>query len=149
MQNLSFLIWLLVIITLATLGIGSMIRAYIGSGSLAVLFPAPMTPNPIPTLNPEAATQFQQGCEAYQAQNYRRASDRFTIATQLDPSFAEAFHNLGLVTANLRQDSAAARHLLQAGEKYLEQNNPESYAQVKNALEQLKARKQAKEVPSS
>jgi thioredoxin-like negative regulator of GroEL len=149
MENTSLLIWFIVIALIATLGLSSMIQAYWGSGSLAVLFPDPIAPNPVPTLNPEAATQFQQGCEAYQLKQYRRASDRFTTATQLDPTFSEAFHNLGLITANLRQDNAAAQHLLQAGERYLEQSNTEGYTQVKQALEQLKERKQAKEtVPS-
>jgi hypothetical protein len=149
MENTSLLVWIIVIALIATFGLGSMIQAYWGSGSLAVLFPEPVAPNPVPTLNPEAATQFQQGCEAYRLKKYRQASDRFTTATQLDDTFAEAFHNLGLVTANLRQDNAAARHLLLAGERYLEQSNLEGYAQVKQALEQLKARKQAREaVPS-
>jgi thioredoxin-like negative regulator of GroEL len=139
MENTSLFVWFIVIALVATIGLGSMVQAYAGSGSLAVLFPEPIAP--APTLNPEAATLFQQGCEAYQAKQYRRASDRFIAATQLDQTFAEAFHNLGLVTANLRQDNAAAQYLLQAGEKYLEQGNTEGYTQVKNALEQLKARK--------
>jgi tetratricopeptide (TPR) repeat protein len=145
METNSFLIWIIVIGMVTLIGLGSMIRAYSGSGSLAVLFTEPIAPNPLPTLNTAAAAQFQQGCEAYQRGNYRQASDRFTKAAQLDETFAEAFHNLGLVTANLRQDNNAAQHLLLAGERYLEQGNTSGYEQVKHALGLLKARKLAKE----
>lgn len=127
------------------IGLGSMIQAYSGSGSLAVLFTEPIAPNPLPTLNPDAAAQFQQGCEAYKRGKYRQAGDRFTKAAQMDETFAEAFHNLGLVTANLRQDNNAAQHLLLAGERYLAQSNTTGYDQVKQALGLLKARKLAKE----
>ncbi|NJR40456.1 MAG: tetratricopeptide repeat protein [Leptolyngbyaceae cyanobacterium CSU_1_4] len=114
METSSFLIWIIAIGMVAVIGLGSMIQAYSGSGSLAVLFADPIAPNPLPTLNATAAAQFQQGCEAYRQGKYRPASDRFTQAAQLDPTFAEAFHNLGLVTANLRQDNNAAQHLLLA-----------------------------------
>lgn len=145
METSSFLIWIIVIGIVTIMGLGSMIQAYSGSGSLAILFTEPIVPNPLPTLNADAAAQFQQGCEAYQQAKYRQASDRFTQAAQLDGTFAEAFHNLGLVTANLRQDNNAAQHLLLAGERYLEQGNAVGYEQVKQALGLLKARKLAKE----
>jgi thioredoxin-like negative regulator of GroEL len=145
MESTSFFLWIGVVAAIAIFGLGTMIRAYSGSGSLAVLFTEPIAPNPAPSLNPEAATRFQQGCDLYRAQKYQQARDRFTQATQLDNTFAEAFHNLGLVTANLRQDNAAAQHLLQAGDRYLEQSNLDGYSQVKQALESLKARKEAKE----
>jgi thioredoxin-like negative regulator of GroEL len=145
METSSFLIWIIVIAIVAIVGLGSMIQAYSGSGSLAVLFTEPIAPNPLPTLNSDAAAQFQQGCEAYRKGKYRQASDRFTQAAQIDKTFAEAFHNLGLVTANLRQDNNAAQHLLLAGERYLEQGNTAGYDQVKQALGLLKARKLGKE----
>jgi thioredoxin-like negative regulator of GroEL len=148
METSSFLIWIIVIGVLTVFGLGNMIQAYSGSGSLAVIFTAPIVPHPLPTLNPEAAAQFQQGCEAFEQGKYRRANDRFTQAAKLDETFAEAFHNLGLVTANLRQDNHAAQHLLLAGERYLEQGNTAGYEQVKEALGLLKARKLAKETPA-
>jgi hypothetical protein len=145
METSSFLIWIIVIGVVAIFGLGNMIQAYSGSGSLAVIFNQPIAPNPLPTLNADAAAQFQLGCEAFGKGKYRVASDRFTQATKLDDTFAEAFHNLGLVTANLRQDNNAAQHLVLAGERYLEQGNTAGYEQVKEALGVLKARKLAKE----
>jgi tetratricopeptide (TPR) repeat protein len=145
METYSFLIWIVVIGAVTVFALGNMIQAYSGSGSLAVAFTEPIAPNPVPTLNADAATQFQRGCEAFGQGKYREASDRFTQATKLDETFAEAFHNLGLVTANLRQDNNAAQHLLRAGECYLEQGNTAGYEQVKEALGLLKARKLAKE----
>lgn len=144
-MEINFLIWLIVIGIIAIIGLGSMIQAYSGSGSLAVLFTEPIAPSPLPTLNADAAVQFQQACEAHRKGKYREASDRFTQAARLDETFAEAFHNLGLVTANLRQDNNAAQYLLLAGERYLEQDNTAGYEQVKQALGLLKARKLAKE----
>jgi hypothetical protein len=145
METSSFLIWIIVIGVVAIFGLGNMIQAYSGSGSLAVIFHEAIDPNPLPTLNTDAAAQFQQGCEAFGQGQYRRASDRFAQAAKLDDTFAEAFHNLGLVTANLRQDNNAAQHLVLAGERYLEQGNTAGYEQVKEALGLLKARKLAKE----
>jgi hypothetical protein len=141
----SFFIWILVIGIVTAFGLGTMIQAYSGSGSLAVLFNQPIVPNPLPTLKADAVAQFQKGCEAFEQQKYREAGDRFAQAAQLDDTFAEAFHNLGLVTANLRQDNKAAQHLLLAGERYLEQGNTAGYEEVKEALGLLKARKLAKE----
>jgi thioredoxin-like negative regulator of GroEL len=145
METYSFLIWIIVIGAVTVFALSNMIQAYSGSGSLAVAFTEPIAPNPLPTLNTDAATQFQQGCEAFGKGKYREASDRFAQATKLDETFAEAFHNLGLVTANLRQDNNAAQHLLRAGECYLDQGNTAGYEQVKEALGLLKARKLARE----
>jgi tetratricopeptide (TPR) repeat protein len=153
METYSFLIWIIVIGGVTIFALSNMIQAYSGSGSLAVAFTEPIgsaaasgvAPHPLPTLNADAAAQFQQGCEAFGQGKYREASDRFAQATKLDETFAEAFHNLGLVTANLRQDNNAAQHLLRAGECYLEQGNTAGYEQVKEALGVLKARKLAKE----
>jgi tetratricopeptide (TPR) repeat protein len=141
----SFFLWFIVVAIVGGIGIGAMIQAYVGSGSLSILFPDPIAPAPgmpPPTLNPEAANLFQQGCDAYRAGNYRRAIDRFNQVVQLDPDCAEAFHNRGLATANLRQDSDAAQMLLHAGELYLQQGNPDGFNQVKQDLEALKGRKQ-------
>jgi hypothetical protein len=145
METYSFLIWIIVIAMVSIFALGSMIQAYSGSGSLAVLFTEPIAPNPLPTTNPDAAAQFQLGCEAFGQAKYRQASDRFAQVIKLDETFGEAFHNLGLVTANLRQDNNASQHLLKAGECYLEQGNTAGYEQVKEALGLLKARKLAKE----
>jgi tetratricopeptide (TPR) repeat protein len=142
METSSFLIWLLFIGTIVTIALSSMIWAYLGSGSRRIRFPDPiLVPEtlPVPTLNPEAATLFQQSIEAYQAQQYRQAADRLMTALRLDPDFAEAHHNRGRAIANLRQDNEAASCLLRAGECYLQQENTASYEQVKQDLQTLKA----------
>ncbi|HEY9640791.1 MAG TPA: hypothetical protein V6C57_09925 [Coleofasciculaceae cyanobacterium] len=140
MNTFSFLIWMIFIGTIASFAIISMSQAYVGAGSLALVFPEPILPAvlPLPTLNPAAASQFQQGCEAFQAKKYGRAADRLAVAIQLDPTFAEAHHNRGRAIANLRKDNEAANTLVKAGELYLQQDNTAGYEQVKQDLQLLK-----------
>ena len=139
METASFLIWALVIGAIAAFAIGSMTQAYVGKGSLAIVFPEPIPlPTALPTLNPEATTQFQQSCEAFRSRNYREASDRLSAMTQQESAFAEAYHNRGRAIANLRQDREAAALLVKAGDLYLQQDNPAGYEQVKQDLQTLK-----------
>jgi thioredoxin-like negative regulator of GroEL len=139
METASFLIWVLFIGAIATIGIGSMARAYVGKGSFSIVFSEPIAlPAALPALDPEAATQFQQGCEAFLSRNYRQASDRLNAAMQQEPAFAEAHHNRGRAIANLRQDNEAAALLVKAGDLYLQQENAIGYEQVKQDLQTLK-----------
>jgi Flp pilus assembly protein TadD len=142
MNTFSFLIWMTVIGAIALFAIASMTQAYKGAGSLALVFPEMLlSASPTPTLNPEAASQFQQGYEAFQAKKYRQAADRLTAAIRLDPDFAEAYHNRGRAIANLRQDNEAASMLVRAGELYLQQDNTAGYEQVKQDLQLLKQKR--------
>lgn len=138
METDRFLVWVLFFGTIATVSIVAMFRAYVGKGSLAVVFTEPLTVPLLPTLNAKAAAQFQQGCDALRLGNYRKASDRLNKAIQQDPQFAEAYHNRGRAVANLRQDNEAAALLVKAGELYLEQENTAGYEQVKQDLQRLK-----------
>lgn len=123
----------------ATIGLGAMIWAYKGAGSVAVLFKEPLNPSPIPTdAGGEVAELFQQGIEAYQSGAYRRAVDHFSAAIQKDDTFAEAYHNRGLALANLRQDAEAVRNLMKAGDLYLEQGNQDAIVLLKQHLEVMK-----------
>jgi tetratricopeptide (TPR) repeat protein len=131
----NFWIWLLAIGLIIGLGLGAMLLAYRGRGSVAVIFPEPIIVDPVPTLDPEAASQFQQGCDAYRAGQYRQAVIRFSEALQHDPALAEARHNLGRATANLRRITEAIAELVQASELYSQQDQGERLAQLKQDLE--------------
>lgn len=117
-----------------------MLSAYWGRGSVAVVFPDPVAAEvmPVPTLNPDAATAFQQGCEAYRAGHYRQAIACFSQSLHLDPQFAEAYYNRGRASANLRRITEAVADLVRASELYLDQGNVAPLAQLKQDLELLK-----------
>jgi tetratricopeptide (TPR) repeat protein len=131
----SFWIWLIVLVGIASFGLSAMISAYWGQGSIAVIFPEPLAPDPAPTLNPEAAAQFEQGCGHYRTGAYRKAVACFREAIQLDPQFAEAQHNLGRATANLRRVTEAIADLVKASDLYSQQGNGEMLAQLKQDLQ--------------
>ncbi|MEP0911199.1 tetratricopeptide repeat protein [Leptolyngbya sp. GB1-A1] len=142
MEPLPFILWLLFITLIFAFGLGSMVRAYRGRGSLEIIFAEAICPTPPPILNEEAALQFEKGCTAFGANQYRQAIDCFRRAIQLDPGFAEAYHNRGRATANLRQLNEAIGDLLQASEQYLAQDNVAGFDRVRQDLETLKARSQ-------
>jgi tetratricopeptide (TPR) repeat protein len=136
----SFWIWLIFLILIVGIGLGAMLSAYWGKGSVAVVFPEPIAAEnmPVPTLNPDAATVFQQGCEAYRTGHYRQAVEWFSQALHLDPQLAEAYYNRGRASANLRRITEAVADLVKASELYLEQGNVAPIAQLKQDLELLK-----------
>jgi tetratricopeptide (TPR) repeat protein len=137
--ELSFWIWLLALLLIAGGGLGAMLFAYWGKGSVAVVFPEPIAANPpAPTLNSEAAALFEKGCESYRAGRYRQAVTRFTEALQLDAKCAEAYHNRGRATANLRRVTDAVADLVKASELYLQQSKVTELAQLKQDLATLK-----------
>ncbi len=142
MEIANFLTWFICIGLITSIGIGAMIYAYRGQGSISVLFTQPIST--FSSIPPEAAVNFQQGCEAYQKGNYQQAINKFTEALQNNSNIPEAYHNLGLAFANLRQDDESVANLLQAGELYIQQRNQESIAIVKKNLELLKARKETR-----
>jgi tetratricopeptide (TPR) repeat protein len=132
--DISFWIWLTVLVGIAGFGLSAMISAYWGRGSVAVVFPEPLAPDPVPTLSPEAATQFQLGCEQYRAGSYRQAVTCFVEALRLDPQFAEAQHNRARATANLRRITEAISELVKASDLYSQQGDGEMLIQLKQDL---------------
>lgn len=144
MDTANFFIVLIAITLVASFGIGSMVWAYVGAGSRAILFNEPISKSIADEKN-EAIESFQQGVIAFKAGRYPDAIEQFTQAIQLSPSFAEAFHDRGLAFANLRRDDDATFNLVKASELYLERSDRDSLAIVKQNLEALKARKQARE----
>ncbi|ERT05007.1 TPR repeat family protein [Lyngbya aestuarii BL J] len=148
MEIASFLTWLTLVIVVAGVGIGAMIYAYWGAGSLSILFEQAI---PLPAILPdsdagtEAAVQFQQGYNAYQQKNYRKAIDYFSRAIQQVSTLAEAYHNRGLAYANLRQDDDSVVNLLNASELYGQQDKGEQLILLKQHLEAIRERKLARQ----
>ncbi len=146
MEIENFLTWLIFFGLITSIGIGAMIYAYRGQGSISVLFTEPISISSL--IPPEPAVNFQQGCEAFQVGNYQQAINKFTEAIQTNSNMAVAYHNRGLAFANLRQDDESVANLLQAGELYLQEGNQEAIAMVKKNLELLKARKESRKTDS-
>ncbi|MGB3189839.1 MAG: hypothetical protein WBB43_10500 [Limnoraphis sp.] len=148
MEIASFLTWLTLVIVVAGVGIGTMIYAYWGAGSLSILFEEAI---PLPATLPdsdegtEAAVQFQQGYSAYQQKNYRKAIDYFSRSIQQVSTLAEAYHNRGLAYANLRQDDDSVVNLLSASEFYGQQDKGEQLTLLKQHLEAIRERKLARQ----
>ena len=142
MEFVKLFIGAIAIAAVIGIGVGAMLRAYIGAGSVSVLFPEPIPAATEPPTDgeAEAVEYFQQGFEAYRSGNYRQALDRFNRAIQLGSNFAEAYHNRGLIFANLRQDNEAAKNMVSASELYAQQGKQEAIAIVKQNLEKLKSR---------
>jgi len=140
MEITNFLTWLLCIGLIASIGIGTMIYAYSGQGSISVLFTEPISISS----EAEAAVNFEQGCEAFQIGNYQQAINKFTEAIQNNSNTAEAYHNRGLAYANLRQDDESVTNLLEAGELYIQEGNQQAIATLKKNLQLLKARKDSR-----
>ncbi len=147
METANFFIVLIAITLVASVGIGSMVWAYVGAGSRAVLFKEPISKSVADEKN-ESIQPFQQGVTAFKAGRYPDAIEHFNQAIQLTPNFAEAYHDRGLAFANLRRDDDATFNLVKAGELYLESDDRARVSIVKQNLEALKARKQSREKSS-
>jgi hypothetical protein len=127
----------------ASFGLGMMIWAYNGAGSVAVLFREVM-PVP-PDLAGAHQHLFQQGVAAYISGQYRRSADRFSQILNPSAPCVAAVHNLGLSLANLRQDDRATRELLKAAALYQTAGDSDSAELVKRQLVKLRQRKLARE----
>ncbi|MCU0544086.1 MAG: hypothetical protein MUE44_18245 [Oscillatoriaceae cyanobacterium Prado104] len=148
MELTNFIALSVIVVVALGVGLGTMTWAYSGKGSISVLFPEPILSSPeFPDtdIGRKAAVDFQQGIEAYQSGKYRKALDKFTSALQRVETLAQAYHNRGLVFANLRSDSEAVADLLRASELYQQQGNGSAIGLIKQNLEALKQRKQERE----
>jgi tetratricopeptide (TPR) repeat protein len=141
MSNL--VIVLAVLIPVAGFGAGSMIWAYTGAGSVAVLFQEVISPPQ--ELSPEALQNFQVGIGAYLRRRYRSAIAAFTQVLRTDATCAAAYHNCGLALANLDQTDQATASLLKAAELYFDRGDGRSADLVKQHLIALKTRKLERE----
>jgi tetratricopeptide (TPR) repeat protein len=142
-MSFHLVIGLAIFILIAGLGAGTMIWAYAGAGSVAVLFQEVISPPA--GLPAEALQSFQMGIGAYLRQRYQAAIAAFTQVLQTKANCAAAHHNCGLAFANLNRDDQATASLLKAAELYLEQGDRASASLVKQHLTALKTRKLVRE----
>jgi tetratricopeptide (TPR) repeat protein len=148
MEITNFIAWSVIAVAALGIGLGTMTWAYAGKGSISVLFPEPILSIPeFPATDAgsKTAVDFQQGIEAYQSGNYRKAKDKFSSSLERVATLAEAYHNRGLVFANLRSDNEAVADLIRASELYQQQGNGSAIALIKQNLEALKQRKLERE----
>ncbi len=148
MELTNFIALSAIVVAALGIGLGTMTWAYVGKGSISVLFKEPILnfPDfPATDVGSKASIYFQQGIEAYQSGNYRKAKDKFSSALQLISTLAEVYHNRGLVLANLRSDGEAVADLIRASELYQQQGNGSAIDLVKQNLEALKQRKLERE----
>ena len=147
MELTNFIALSVIVVAALGIGMGTMTWAYSGKGSISVLFKEPILNSqdfPATDAGSKAAVYFQQGIEAYQSGNYRKAQDKFTSAIQ-QVSTAEAYHNRGLIFANLRSDGEAVADLIRASELYQQQGNVQAIDTIKQNLAALKQRKLERE----
>jgi tetratricopeptide (TPR) repeat protein len=147
MELTNFIALSVIVVAALGIGMGTMTWAYSGKGSISVLFKEPILNSPeFPDTDSgrKAAAYFQDGIEAYQSGNYRKAQDKFTSAIE-EVATAEAYHNRGLIFANLRSDGEAVADLIRASELYQEQGNGSAIDSIKQNLEALKQRKLERE----
>ncbi|MBD0309339.1 MAG: hypothetical protein ICV80_14875 [Microcoleus sp. T1-bin1] len=147
MELTNFIALSVIVALVLGIGLGTMSWAYFGKGSISVLFKEPILTCPeFPDTDSgtKASVYFQQGIEAYQSGNYRKAKDKFTSALELI-STAEAYHNRALAFANLRSDDEAVADLIRASELYQQQGTGLAIDTIKQNLAALKQRKLERE----
>ena len=148
MELTNFIALSVIVVAVLGIGLGTMTWAYFGKGSISVLFKEPILSSPeFPATDAgsKASVYFQEGIEAYQSGNYRKAKDKFSSALQFVSTLAEAYHNRGLVCANLRSDDDAVANLISASELYQQQGNGFAIDLIKQNLAALKQRKLERE----
>lgn len=131
--------WLVLVLGILGVGMGSMVWAYRRPLGNRVLFPQPISEPSMP-MSEQARRQFDAGREAFARQRFVRAVERFTQVMEQEPNCAEAFHNCGLAYANLGTDGLAARALVKASECYDQQGTKAGLDLVKQHLQQLAER---------
>ncbi|MDJ0707574.1 MAG: hypothetical protein QNJ46_30225 [Leptolyngbyaceae cyanobacterium MO_188.B28] len=134
----NFWIWAIAVIAILGIGVGSIAITYFRPLGTAIVFAAPIPSSSI-SLSSTAAEQFQQGCEAFQAGQYRRAINAFSQVLETAPACAEALHNRGRGQANLGDNNLSVRDLLAAGERYDKQGSKAGVDQVKGDMERIAA----------
>jgi hypothetical protein len=144
MVSENFAIVLLVLGLATLLGAGSMIWAYQGSGSVAVLF-REVVPAPDRLTHQAIRQLFELGVGEYCKGYYRRSAYYFSQVIKLDETLAEARHNYALSLANQREDDKATASFLKAADLYLKVNDRDSADLVKQHLLAVRQRKRDRE----
>jgi tetratricopeptide (TPR) repeat protein len=136
MEITNFAILMLVLGIATLLGAGSMMWAYQGAGSIAVVFLEVM---PVPNgLNDEMRSLFQSGVSEYCKGQYRRSANYFGQVLRLAPNLAVAHHNHALALANQREVTKATQAFLRAADLYTQADDRLSADLVKQHLQALK-----------
>jgi tetratricopeptide (TPR) repeat protein len=131
-----------VLTVVAGFGFAIMTWAYSGAGSVSIVF-REIIPVPVDLVDSSRST-FQRGIANYIRGQYRRANEAFSQVLTAHPDCSAAQHNLALTYANLRQDDKAAKALLKASQLYLNQTDQASINLVKQHLESIRRRKNAR-----
>ncbi len=139
MEIINFLAWFSIVAIALGGGVGVMVWAYQGSGSKAVLFTDAVLMSP-DLRKQGAASMFHQGYDAFQVGKYQSALALFTEVIEMVPQCPEAYHNRGLILANLLKDNQAVKDLAQAAELYAERENGTAISIIRSQLEQIKTR---------
>jgi tetratricopeptide (TPR) repeat protein len=147
MVSENFAIVLLVLGLSTLMGAGSMVWAYQGSGSIAVLFLEVM-PAPDALTDEDLRRSFNAGVGEYCKGYYKRSAQQFAQVIKLDETLPEAHHNYALALANQRQDDKATAAFLKAAELYLKGADRDSADLVKQHLLALRQRKFDREAES-
>ncbi|MBU6229360.1 MAG: tetratricopeptide repeat protein [Cyanobacteria bacterium REEB459] len=132
-------IWVVMVVTILGLGMGSMIWAYRRPLGPVALFGVAMTSSSLP-LSDRARQKFEQGCEAFQQGRYAAALAAFSRTLEWEPGCSEAWHNSGRCQANLGQDGLAVEAFLEASDRYDHQGTRSGLEAVKQDLEALAQR---------
>lgn len=138
-MSTELITWLVVVLGILGVGMGSMLRAYRRPAGLAVLFPAPVVNLSVPLADAPRA-RFQAGVADFERGRYAQAIGQFRQVVDQAPTCAEALHNGGLAYANLGNDNLAVQALVQASDRYDQQGTKAGLDRVKYALEQVAAR---------
>jgi len=139
MEVFDLAMWLGTVGVIVGGSLGIMLWAYRGAGSVDVLFERAVTAD----VAREAQPIWQRGLSAFASGRYRQAREQFSRALRSQPDCGAAYHNLGLVLANLRQDDDAVTCLLQASDRYAARGDRAALELVKQHLLALRARKEA------
>ncbi len=136
METTNFAILMLVLGIATLLGAGSMMWAYQGAGSIAVVFLEVM---PVPEgLSDEVRSLFQSGVSEYCKGQYRRSDTYFVQVLRLAPTLAAAHHNHALALANQREITKSTKAFLTAADLYTQADDRLSADLVKQHLQALK-----------
>lgn len=139
MELFDLLTWLGTVGGIVGGSLGIMLWAYRGAGSVEVLFERAV----MAEVAREAEPTWQLGLAAFASGRYRQAREQFGRTLRSQPDCGAAYHNLGLVCANLRQDDDAVTCLLEASDRYAVQGDRAALELVKQHLRALRARKEA------
>ena len=143
--NLTIVLLVLGLVTLT--GVGSMVWAYQGGGSVAVLF-LEVIPPPIALEGPSRRS-FETGIRNYCSGQYKQATTAFAQVIQRSPDCPEAHHNYALAMANQRQDDKATAAFLKTADLYVNQGDRNGVDLVKSHLIALRQRKRDREARSA